>query len=326
MKKITKICWAICLSAFFVSCVEITRNISGEVIEGSGTIATDDRNNLQGFDKIKVSNTIKVELEQSLDFDVEVEADDNILPYIITEVSNGTLHIYLDNVSVKNPKKLHVYVKMPDITGLKATSSAEIKADRVIKTNDLVIQATSTGDILLGKIKGKSVDIDASSSADIKIDEIFVDTFIANASSTADIFIDYIESDKAVLDAGSSADIEIEKIQTMSCNIDSSSTADVEVGAIDTNKIAIDAGSSADVLIAGKTNDLIVRANSSATVDARNLSAKNVDVAASSSGAAMVYPIQKMLANASSSGDIYYYHTPEFIEKDTSSSGSIKQK
>lgn len=326
MNKITKICWAICLSLFFVSCVEINHNLSGEVIEGSGKVTSDDRNNLQGFDKIKVSNTIKVALDQSPDFDVEVEADDNILPYIITEVSNGTLHIYLDNISVKNPKKLQVNVKMPDITGLKATSSAEIKADRIIKTNDLVIQATSTGDISLAKIKGKSLDIDATSSADIKIDEIFVDTFIANASSTADIVVDYIESDQVVLDAGSSADIEIEKIQTMSCKIDSSSTADVEVGAIDANKIEVDAGSSADVLLAGKTNDLTIKASSSATIDAHDLSAKNVEAAASSSGTVMVYPVHKLLASASSSGDIYYYHTPDFIEKETSSSGSIKQK
>ena len=327
MEKITKICWAICLSLFFVSCVEFNHNISNnEIIEGSGKVTTDNRNNLQGFDKIKVSNAINVVLDQSPDFEVLVEADDNVLPYIITEVSNQTLHVYLDNVSVKNPKKMQVSIKMPDISGLKATSSAEIKADRMIKTNDLVIQATSAGDISLAKVRGKSVDIDASSSADIEIDEIFADTFMANASSTADIVIDYVESEQAVIDAGSSADVKIERIQANSCKIDSSSTSDVEVEAIDANKIEVDAGSSADVLLAGKTNDLIVRASSSATIDAHDLSAKNVDAAASSSGTIMVYPVHKLSASASSSGDIYYYHTPQTIDKETSSSGSINQK
>ena len=61
-----------------------------------------------------------------------MEADDNIMPYIVTEVEGNTLKVYFDNISVRNLKQAKVYVKMPEISELVASSSSEIEAKKPV--------------------------------------------------------------------------------------------------------------------------------------------------------------------------------------------------
>ncbi|MEK7855263.1 MAG: DUF2807 domain-containing protein, partial [Acidobacteriota bacterium] len=57
--------------------------------KGSGKVATDVRD-LRDFKGIDVSGVFQVEITSQKDFGVEVEADDNLLPLIKTEVRGGS--------------------------------------------------------------------------------------------------------------------------------------------------------------------------------------------------------------------------------------------
>src|SRR5262245_4331730 len=65
-------------------------NFSGE--KGSGKIATEQRD-LKGFKGVDVGGAFLVEITAQKDYSVEVEADDNLLPLIKTEVDDGVLEI-----------------------------------------------------------------------------------------------------------------------------------------------------------------------------------------------------------------------------------------
>lgn len=86
------------------------------------------------FDKIKASRSIHVFLTQGENFTVKVEAEDNILPYIETNVLNHLLHLTLqEGINVKSREDIKVHVTLPKITALLLQPRAKSKVPRLGK-------------------------------------------------------------------------------------------------------------------------------------------------------------------------------------------------
>lgn len=285
--RFAKLCLVLILSLLLGSCMNKTFEIKGLTpVSGSGNILIEKREISQNFDKITVSNSIDVELVQAPNYEITVEADDNIIPYILTEINGSTLNIRFDGIFVSNVKKTKVYVKMPKITDLRASATSEIETKTPIKSDDLVLKSNSTADIKLAQVTANSIIAEASSSSDIKIETVYTAEFKGQTSSTAEIEIDYIEADKISLTTSSSSEIELK----------------------------------------GKALDLYADTSSASKIEAKELLVNNVIANASSSSSIKINPIVSLKAKASSTADIYYYNNPKTIEKKTSSAGSVKKK
>jgi len=229
---------------------------------------------------------LEVEIEQTDKYEIIVEADDNIIPYIVTEISGGKLEIYFKNVTITDFKKAKIYVKLPKISRLKATSSSSIKTTKAIKSEKLNLDASSSGDIILAEVTANTLDIDTSSASGVVI----------------------------------------EKVNAQDLNIESSSAGNVKIEHTETPKISLSASSSSDITIKGKTKDLRVEASSASGIKAKDLQADNVTVNASSNSEVYVFPIVSLTADASSVSEVYYYNKPKDMDKSTSSNGTIKQR
>lgn len=137
-------------------------NFSG--VQGSGTSKTETRN-VSGFTKIETGGAINIEVSAQKDFNVQVEADDNLLANIKTEVSGKTLKIYSeDRISPKT--SVNVVISMPalesvDISG---ASSGVIKN---VKADSLELKASGASNI---KIDGEAKDLEADASGASSID------------------------------------------------------------------------------------------------------------------------------------------------------------
>ncbi|MGH9820691.1 MAG: GIN domain-containing protein, partial [Pyrinomonadaceae bacterium] len=59
-------------------------------VTGSGNVVTETRD-VRDFSSLDISGIFKVEVVAQKDFDVEVQADDNLMPFIKTEVRGGVL-------------------------------------------------------------------------------------------------------------------------------------------------------------------------------------------------------------------------------------------
>src|SRR5688500_4759608 len=79
-----------------------------ERVRGSGNIVTEARDT-GDFKGIDVSSVFQVEIVAGEDFTVEVEADDNLLPLIKTEVRSGVLHIEtVERIKSRNGLKVRI--------------------------------------------------------------------------------------------------------------------------------------------------------------------------------------------------------------------------
>jgi hypothetical protein len=117
-------------------------------IEGNGNITFDTRN-IPYFNKIKSTGNFWVYIIQDTLSKVVVEAEDNLQPYIETDVSTNSLVINIhDHSNLDNNYPIKVYVYTPDISSIELCGSGKIITDS-IKSSALNIDLSGSGNINL---------------------------------------------------------------------------------------------------------------------------------------------------------------------------------
>lgn len=126
------------LSAFlFYSC---------DNIQGSGHIQTEKRD-VGRFDGVQASGSMDIEVTDGEPASVEIEADDNALRYIVTEVDNGLLDVYFKpNISFDNVHA-KVYVKAPGLKRLFVKGSGNITSKNTIKSQSVNTEISGSGNL-----------------------------------------------------------------------------------------------------------------------------------------------------------------------------------
>lgn len=98
-------------------------------IKGSGNVKTETRD-LKDFDSLDVGGVFEVVATAGNSYSVEVEADDNLLEHINTEVDGSVLRISLDRrVSTSSPMRIRI--SAPNIESLEASGASNVKLSNV---------------------------------------------------------------------------------------------------------------------------------------------------------------------------------------------------
>lgn len=132
-------------------------------IKGSGVTKVEKRE-VRDFKQIDVSGAIQLDVVAQKDFSVEVEADDNLLEHIVTEVKGETLKIYTkERLSMRG--KIRVTVAMPDLTELEVSGVSKVTAQN-IKTDSFKLNVSGASKI---EVSGEAKDLTIDSSGASKI-------------------------------------------------------------------------------------------------------------------------------------------------------------
>lgn len=178
----------------------------GKTIKGNGDVETETRN-VDGFDGISTCCNIDVELVKG-NFNVRVEAESNLQEYITTEVRGGRLKIsYKDNVSVKTREKVTVYVSLPELEYIGASSSGEVTTKSSFSGDDMEVDVSSGAKVMLD-FSGESLYANASSGGGIML-KGSASRFKANASSGGSIRAKDYKAKDARCDASSGGGVTI---------------------------------------------------------------------------------------------------------------------
>ena len=88
-----RIVWLLPMFPFlFCSCGALDAAFNSERIRGSGKVIQEKRD-VHGFSEVKFGGSGELSLRQGNEESLSIEADDNILPYILTDVEGGKLLI-----------------------------------------------------------------------------------------------------------------------------------------------------------------------------------------------------------------------------------------
>lgn len=175
MKKIGLIVFAVCIVvglafANFFSFGRITNRLFnikvdvGNHVSGSGH-TTIDKRNINGFNAVEVSGVFQVEITSGKDYSVEIQADDNILPLIQTNVDDGTLKIEMgDKVSTRSD--MIVRITAPNIQRVETTGAAKVNASG-ISNDSFAINTTGASKVVLsGQTAHLDIEVTGASSVD----------------------------------------------------------------------------------------------------------------------------------------------------------------
>lgn len=145
--------------------------VSAEVkkIKGTGYLVVHDRPVEQSFTRVSVQQSITLYLGQGKTEGIMVEADDNIAPYIKTEIKNGQLNVYLDSgVIIRSYTAMNVSVSVPVVTDINVAAAGRLEGTSPFNVKRLDIVASGAG-ILKLDVKGSEVDVEVSEAARLEL-------------------------------------------------------------------------------------------------------------------------------------------------------------
>ncbi|MBS0010209.1 MAG: DUF2807 domain-containing protein [Bacteroidales bacterium] len=191
-------------------------------VTGSGDVKKEERKAGE-FSGVRTSSSIDVYLSQGNRNRIIVEADDNLLEYIITDVKDGVLRVYPDDVSIRRAEMMRVYVTMKDIDYISTSSAGDVIGETPVRTKNLKISASSSGDVKL-EVYADRLDLKTSSAGDITL-KGEADFVQASTSSAGDIKAYDLTVREADLSASSAGDIKITVTERLKAR--SSSAGDI---------------------------------------------------------------------------------------------------
>lgn len=128
-------------------------------VDGSGPVTTETRE-ISGFTGISNEMEAIVYITQGAEFDVYIEAQENLMGEIKTALSGSTLEIYSEHC-IDEGEPVKVYVTLPILTSIDISGSGSVFTQSVINTStpytlisETLITVSTTGTITYGFASG----------------------------------------------------------------------------------------------------------------------------------------------------------------------------
>lgn len=207
-------------TTYFV-CIAAPSVLFGKGIKGSGNIVTRTID-APDFDRVDAARAVKVVITGKATGKITIEADDNIMEYVVVEAKGGRLTATIDK-SVNNVSNADVTVTVPAngrIRALDASSAARI--DAAVKSTSCTVAASSASNIDAA-IETGSCTVGASSASKITLKG---------------------SADKCSIDMSSAAKLSAAEFTVADCSVDTSSAAKATVNCTDKLRAEASSGSS----------------------------------------------------------------------------------
>ncbi len=164
----------------FSSC----REVLGKRIRGNGSVKTETRS-IGQFNNVHVSGSIDVYVRQDSNTSVKVEADENLLEYVIVENDGGTLSIHQrEGVNLKPTRSIKVYVSGNSFRHFKASGACDIFGENKITSDESIsIDLSGASDIKM-ELKAPGVDAELSGAGTISLSGETKDFTVDGSGST----------------------------------------------------------------------------------------------------------------------------------------------
>ena len=176
----------ITLAVIIIIIFIIKNNLTKNNIQGSGNIISESRE-LNNFTSIILLGSIDVNIKTSESNNCVVVADDNLIPYIKTEVVNNKLNISL-NESYSSEEKLVVNINTPNYDEVSLSGSGNINI-LDFKNNNLSLNISGSGNITgNGEVEILVVKINGSGNLMSKEIKSKSATITINGSGDGEVF------------------------------------------------------------------------------------------------------------------------------------------
>ncbi|MBS1445108.1 MAG: DUF2807 domain-containing protein [Odoribacter sp.] len=194
------------LHLILLSCLMLTLCSWGTREKGSGNVIKEQRE-VGHFTALNTSSGIHVFLTQGQAEPIRIEAEDNIIKYIETEVEKNRLVIAVNrdrkqkNLEITKP--INVYVSIPNLEKIEASSASQIKVTNAWKATNMEIEVNSAAQLIMN-LDVTHLDLEVSSAAKVQLNGKG-DILDAEVSSAANLDAEKFIVRKADIEVSSNA-------------------------------------------------------------------------------------------------------------------------
>jgi hypothetical protein len=157
------------LALMSMACTISGVNIDLGRIDGSGVVITEGRE-VSDFNRVALSGIGNLYIEQGLTNSIRIEAEDNIVPKIITRVNGGKLYIDMEHgFNVIPTEEINYYVTVEDLEQVQVSGVGNIYVNDAIEVNDLDVDLSGLGSVNIDEVYGDEINVSISGAGDIDI-------------------------------------------------------------------------------------------------------------------------------------------------------------
>ncbi len=147
--------------------VLLTTSLQAQKWDKDGNTKKEDRS-VSSFTKVSVSGGIDLMITQGTSKNLTVEASENAIDNLVTEVKGGQLNIYFDK-NVRRVKKATVSITVNNLKKISASGGSDIESKGQLKFDELSIHSSGGSDIEL-ELEVKHLECHTSGGSDVDLD------------------------------------------------------------------------------------------------------------------------------------------------------------
>lgn len=146
-------------------------NFAFNVTRGSGNVITETRT-VSGFTSVVLAGVGELNLTQGETEGLTIQAEDNLLPFITTEVNNGVLTIGLksgiNDTSVVPTKPIQYQLQFKNLDSIQLAGAGNISSP-ALKAENLRLGASGAGSLNLNQMDVKQLNVTLSGAGSVKL-------------------------------------------------------------------------------------------------------------------------------------------------------------
>jgi hypothetical protein len=193
---------------------------SGERIIGSGNAITENRP-VSGFDQVRMTIPGNLEIQQGASASLTATVEDNLLPYLVTDVRGNVLLIaWKPNTSIRTLRPVQIKLTVKDLQALESSSSGKVTVGP-LATGDFRLVLSSSGNVEMNGIQADKITARLSSSGNATLNGS-ADQLDAQLSSSGSFRGDDLQVQHALVRISSSGNATLWVVGDLDANISSS--------------------------------------------------------------------------------------------------------
>ncbi len=165
MKKLSIAVLILIMVAMLTSACEIN------MVSGSGKVITDTRS-VSGFNSVVFAGLGELNITQGSSEGLTIEAEDNIMPHILTKVDNGVLTISLDQENWQNmvrpTRNVKFTLKVRSLGALELSGLGNVTLP-VLQADSLALKVGGAGSISIDKLNSSKVTCTMSGAGNMSL-------------------------------------------------------------------------------------------------------------------------------------------------------------
>lgn len=179
-------------------------NIVRDRVRGSGEIASEERA-VSGFDRLDLAGVGELEIVVGDEEGLVIEAEDNLLPYITTEVHGRELEIGVRNgISLDPTEPIRYSLTVTDLSRIQISGSGSVYME-TLETEELELAVSGSGNLEFVDLQVQELSVDASGSGNFDLTGTAAEQKIT-ISGSSNYFAGDLESETAELEVSGSGE------------------------------------------------------------------------------------------------------------------------